>query len=470
MKTDNEKSNWKLELDVNDWVKEQLEKLGLKKLEDFNEESGMSQYMKNSLIGAAKTKSKTNFGKPDFSIEKYFIPIIIEDKFSLSRLHSGPIENLKQNDNNISNYAANGVVYYANKMIQSRKYNEVIAIAVAGDNIENVRILVYYVYGFGEKSYKFIKKFDNFNFLENKNSFNHFYNEITLNEEEKHNIIIKTKEEIKAKAKKLNKVFHNLNITAAQRILYVSGCLLAMQDYWNPDKSNKLYNGLKPDDLNGDQTVNKHDGEIIYDKIETFLRHKNIPENKRELMLKSFSEIKKDYQRDENQEPTKFSKEIQEILTTPASINKQLFSFIYENIYQCIDGLGKNVDLIGELYSEFLKYAMGDGKEIGIVLTPPYITKLMVDILEINENSKVLDLATGSAGFLISSMNRIIDEINLKYGTNTSIANKKIDNIKANNLLGVELNAEMFALATTNMILRGDGSSEIEKGNAFDVP
>ena len=71
---------WKLESDVNDWVKKQLEALGLKKHKDYNEESAMSDYLKEALRGAAKTKTKTNFGKPDFHIEKYELPVIIENK------------------------------------------------------------------------------------------------------------------------------------------------------------------------------------------------------------------------------------------------------------------------------------------------------------------------------------------------------------------------------------------------------
>jgi restriction enzyme bgcI alpha subunit len=47
---------WKLETDVNDWVKLKLNEVGLKKLQDFNEESGMSDYLKEALKGAAKTK------------------------------------------------------------------------------------------------------------------------------------------------------------------------------------------------------------------------------------------------------------------------------------------------------------------------------------------------------------------------------------------------------------------------------
>lgn len=76
--------NWKLESDVNDYVKKQFENLGLKKLQDYNEESAMSDYLKEALKGAAKTQTKTNFGKPDFHIEKYKqIPILAESTFLL---------------------------------------------------------------------------------------------------------------------------------------------------------------------------------------------------------------------------------------------------------------------------------------------------------------------------------------------------------------------------------------------------
>ena len=61
---------WTLENDVNDFVKKSLENIGLEKHKDFNEESSMSDYLKEALKGSAKTKNKTNFGKPDFHIEK----------------------------------------------------------------------------------------------------------------------------------------------------------------------------------------------------------------------------------------------------------------------------------------------------------------------------------------------------------------------------------------------------------------
>ena len=94
----------------------------------------------------------------------------------------------------------------------------------------------------------------------------------------------------------------------------------------------------------------------------------------------------------------------------------------------------------------------------------------MAQILNITSENKVMDLATGSAGFLISAMELMIDDSNIKYGKGTTKSKKAINNLKKNNLLGVELNAEMYTLAATNMILRGDGSSRIEKGSAFNRP
>ena len=184
-------------------------------------------------------------------------------------------------------------------------------------------------------------------------------------------------------------------------------------------------------------------------------------------MMASFKEINKDADRDKKIELDTI---IGKLLPDAASVNKQIFTYIYENIFLSIDSMSGHLDIMGEMYSEFLKYALGDGKEIGIVLTPPYVTKMMTQILEVDENSKVMDLATGSAGFLISSMQLMIECTEEKYGKKTKKALEKIEHIKKHQLLGVELDAQMFTLASTNMILRGDGSSNIRKGSSFKEP
>ena len=130
---------YQLESDVDDYVKSSLNSLGLVKLKDYNEKSSMSDYMKESLRGSAKTQTKTNFGVPDFNIEKYNIPVIIENKLSNNKHEASSSLGIKMDDNSIKYYAVNGAIYYAKNMIASKKYNEVIAIGITGESEEEIR-------------------------------------------------------------------------------------------------------------------------------------------------------------------------------------------------------------------------------------------------------------------------------------------------------------------------------------------
>lgn len=459
---------YSLEVHVNSYVSSKLDTLGLISRKDYHEESAIPDYLKEALKGRAKTQNKTNFGKPDFSITKYSqAPVVIENKLGVKKLITETKDGIKFDEKSIRDYAVNGALYYATGMIASGKYHEVIAIGLVGDSDDTIALQVYYVYGSGDHSFKLLSNVTTLDFLENQNTFDLFYKDATLTEDEKHDILIKSQADLQKYAKSLNKLMHNHNITAPQRVLYVSGMLLSMQNVVDTS-GDKIQDGLAPDDLQGIQSDTKRDGVQIINQIKEFLTARDIPAKKQDLMLSSFSEISKDTQRDELEI---LDKEIAKFIDTPkASINKQIFTFIYHNIFLSIDAMAGHIDIMGEMYSEFLKYALGDGKEIGIVLTPPYITKMMATILGVDKESKVMDLATGSAGFLISAMEMMIDDAEVNYGKKTTAANDKIGIIKKEQLLGVELNAEMFTLAATNMILRGDGSSNIHKGSTFNTP
>lgn len=457
---------WKLEDDVNDFVKNKLDLLKLKKLNDYNVESGMSDYMKEALKGSAKTKNKTNFGIPDLHIEKYKVPIVIENKLGINKLVAKTKLGLKMDEKSIKNYAVNGAIYYAQNMIASDKYSEVIAIGIAGDSKDNVETSVYYVFA-SSATPKHMEKYTELDFLESQDTFNSFYQDAVLSEEDKHQILITSQEQLKKHANNLNVLMNNHNIPVDQRVIYVSGMLLSMQDVFDLE-GNKIDIGLVPDDLKGIQTDTKRDGVKIVNQIKEYLAQKDIPQQKRDLMLGSFREaISLDSDRDAI---INLDRQVSTLLNGKASVTKQIFKYIYENVFLAIDGTAGHLDIMGEMYSVFLKYALGDGKEIGIVLTPPYVTKMMAEILEVNKDSHVMDLATGSAGFLIASMELMIQDAENCFGKKTTRAEEKILQIKKSQLLGVELNAKMFTLASTNMILRGDGSSNIQKGSSFDRP
>lgn len=461
-------ASWKLEDNVNDWVKSEFARIGQN---NYTVESAMSPHLKSALQMGVKLKrleleikgekEKGKSWKPDFELESFNIPVIIENKLGTAKLSAIKEGKVKRDIKSVQNFAVNGAIHYAQCAIMSKKYSEVVAIGIAGDSEENVSIEVYYVFGATDETYKLVSSYNTLDFLENKLSFAEFYKAATLTEEEKHRVLIDSQAKLQEYAKKLNKLMHNHAITAPQRVLYVSGMLLSMQDIADKKK------GLIPNDLKGLDLDDERDGDLIVKHINNYLNVKKIPADKVTLMMKSFTEINKDHDRDKI---TALDDIVAELLEKEASVTKQIFTYIFENIFLSIDSMSGHLDIMGEMYSEFLKYAFGDGKELGIVLTPPYVTKMMSQILDIDENSKVMDLATGSAGFLIPAMKLMIECVEQKYGKNTTKANKKIDEIKQQRLLGVELNAEMYTLASTNMILRGDGSSNIRKGSSFDEP
>ncbi|MCT1544878.1 N-6 DNA methylase [Kocuria rhizophila] len=117
-------------------------------------------------------------------------------------------------------------------------------------------------------------------------------------------------------------------------------------------------------------------------------------------------------------------------------------------------------DVVGAFYGEFLKYTGGDGKGLGIVLTPKHVTELFSLLANVNKNSIVLDPCAGTGGFLISAMNQMM---------RTATTEAEVESIKRDQLIGVEQSPSMYALAASNMILRGDGKANLYQGSCFDT-
>ena len=168
----NRAAEWTLEEHVNDYVKHQLEKIGLRSITaDYNVESAMNEHLKKALQGGSKTKTKTSFGIPDFNITKYQCPVIIEDKLGTKKFKAESKDGIKFDNASVSGFAVNGVLHYARCIIDSGNYHEVVALAVAGSNENDIQIAVYYVYGSSVSSFKPIENTKNFNFLENEQTF-----------------------------------------------------------------------------------------------------------------------------------------------------------------------------------------------------------------------------------------------------------------------------------------------------------
>lgn len=131
-------------------------------------------------------------------------------------------------------------------------------------------------------------------------------------------------------------------------------------------------------------------------------------------------------------------------------LNKHVWPFI--SVYH-------DFDVVGQFYGEFLKYTGGDKKALGIVLTPRHITELFSALANIKPDDRVLDICAGTGAFLISAMHSMF-----KHAQTTA----EREEIRKNSLIGVEQQPNMYALAASNMILRGDGKANLYQGSCFD--
>lgn len=127
----------------------------------------------------------------------------------------------------------------------------------------------------------------------------------------------------------------------------------------------------------------------------------------------------------------------------------------------------KHLDFTGRLFNVLNEWVdIPDSDKNDVVLTPRYVTDLMAKLAQVNRDSYVWDYAVGTAGFLISSMKIMIKDAQ-KNISNPDELNKKIWKIKNQQILGIEKRSDIYLLAVLNMILMGDGSSNIIHKNSL---
>lgn len=382
---------------------------------------------------ALKTASKAgtgNVGFPEYSgVVKDFV-LIIEDKADIS-FHEKRNEKelICDNVKSVKDYAVNGALFYGKHLSQNTSYKKLIAFGVSGDEKRH-RITPIFINERGE--YKELEEVETF-MLFNEKNIDEYYTKNILKEQTPEE---KTTEEILKDARSLHEDLRNYgSIQDKDKPLIVSGILLALREM--------EHKGFHIDDLIGDKITT--DGEKIYAAIEKNLKRANVsPQVKKDKLLSQFLVIK----------DTKAINVINENLKkTPL---RHFTEFLYENIYKNIKYIHSSEDYLGRFYGEFMSYSGGDGQSLGIVLTPKHITQLFCDLVELKPTDSILDPCCGTAGFLIAGMHDMVQKAD-------NVQQER--NIRKNQLQGLELQPYMFTIATTNMILRGDGKSNLEQEN-----
>ncbi len=122
--------------------------------------------------------------------------------------------------------------------------------------------------------------------------------------------------------------------------------------------------------------------------------------------------------------------------------------------------MNTDADILGKFFETFLRYG-NDAKELGIVFTPRHIVNFMIDLIDLKATDTVYDPTCGTGGFLVSAFMRM----KKLAGNNTAL----LKQIKKNRILGVdsEESGKIPALASINMIFRGDGRSNIFNESCF---
>ncbi len=401
------------------------------------EPQGSSVKELNEALKTASKKGTGNVGFPEYvGVVKDFI-IVIEDKADIDKHEKREGTILSLEVKSVKDYAMNGALFYAKHLIKHTTYKKVLAIGVSG-NEKKHKISPIFVDD--TEYYRELPEVESFISFNDNNIDEYYIREIL---QEKTDTEKETAEILKDAATLHEDLRNYGNLKDIDKPLVVSGILLALNE-----SEHKNFN---IDSLNGDKL--KTDGQKIYEAIESNLKRVKVaPDVKRDKILSQFSIIK---------DTTILNVINPTLKKTPL---RYYTDFLYEHIYKCIKYTYSAEDYLGRFYGEFMSYSGGDGQTLGIVLTPKHITELFCDLVALKPDDVVLDPCCGTAGFLIAAMHNMFKQVVVEKGLKTKKeieGDPDIKNIRKEQLHGFELQSYMFTIATTNMILRGDGKSNL---------
>lgn len=360
------------------------------------------------LKNASKKGDKKGF--PDYIISFNEFPdllIIIESKADNAK-HQSNTPNFEK----YSECAVDGALLYGSFL--QKEYN-VLAIGVSGETKKNLKVSHFLLLKEQKKYFEI--------FGDKLLDIDSYTNGINSNEEKKR----QDYEALLKYSKELNELLQGKKVKESQRSLLISGIMIALK---NPTFEKTYFTETTPKDL-ADSLVNT---------IIKQLKNAQIGDAKLVNVKVAYSFI---------QSHTALSTEVGVLAGIIKDINKKVNSFIRSHKYY---------DVLSEFYIEFLRKSNSD-KGLGIVLTPHHITDLFNAIAQTNKESIVFDNCTGTSGFLVSAMRAMI-----KDAKGDGV---KVDNIKKKQLIGIEYQDDIFALACSNMYLHDDGKTNLINGDCF---
>ncbi|MCK4649803.1 N-6 DNA methylase [Candidatus Pacearchaeota archaeon] len=406
-----------------DFVRTHFKTDGLFRNIKFEEQRTKNKFIKELLGKSSKTLSG-KAGYPEFIIT---FPSVID--YAIIVECKADIKNHQRKDSegkNPEKYAVDGVLHYAEFL---KKDFNVIAIAVSGENKDKLTISNFLI----NKESSDARELSDKELLSIYDYLNIFEKKETAEKLKDENILIFASE--------LNDFLYNYSVPENERATIVSGILTALQ--------NKDFRKSYPLEKTPQELV-----EDLLKAIERVLRGKKLGDEKIKVLLGEYNKISQSNN-------LSIAKKIRNKETGEDERNTLLRDLIFEldkKVFPFTEYEHIGYDILGQFYSEFIRYVYGD-KKLGLVLTPQHITDLFVEIANPDVDDVIYDSCCGTAGFLIKGMKKLLDLAGNKE--------EKKKNIKENQLIGVEQRSDMFTYACSNMMMRGDGKSNIYQGDSL---
>ena len=390
------------------------------------------------------------------------IPVMIEAKGAKNKLEkltpTGDIELISNGKNPhraVQQYAVNGALHYGLAILEEGTYSEVIIIGINGTtlvdgHLKDPEVKAYYV---SKKNDKVPKEVVDFDFAQMKSSnVDAFFSELdklSLTEEEKEKLKRDKEELLEQSIKSIHQRIYDdtsiKNLLSTNEKLYLF-CGLIM--------AGLTTEGVRPlevSDFSSNDDIDENDGKLILRRTRSFLHKKNCPSEKIDMVLNYLKPV---FEKHDLWKPVNGESVIKSIYK---QVKTDILPLLESNIH--LDFTGKILNSLNDWVS------IENDKLNDVVLTPRFVTNLMVRITRTDMNSFVWDTCMGSSGFLVSAMEVMIADAK-KHIKDQQKLKRKINHIKQNQLLGIEILGNIYILAVLNMILMGDGSSQIICGDS----
>lgn len=361
----------------------------------------------------------------------------------------------------IVDYAVNGAVHYGNAILDGGDYSEVIVVGVNGTTVNKDGIVVdpeckaYYISEKNNRVPKEIEKITKDSWVlfkqENLKNLYGILDTLNLTAKEIELLTRKTEATLEEKIKSIHQSLYDderlkTSLSTNEKLYLFCGLIMA-------GLKTRGVATLDVNMLHSNNNDRNNDGTTILSSITSFLYSKNCSNDKVEMIMSLLDSV--------------FKKKVLWQPNNGESLLKSLFKQVKTEIIPCLES-NLHLDFTGKILNSLNDWVSIDNdKENDVVLTPRYITTLMAKMARTNKDSFVWDKAMGSGGFLVSAMDVMIKDAQDRIVDETQLETK-IKNIKENQLLGIEILGNIYILAVLNMILMGDGSSNILNGDSHD--